>query len=57
MNKKGEEFSDEKLEKTALKLTGESADNILNGIKNEVRNFAAGAPQSDDITMLVIKVK
>ncbi|MCG6913491.1 SpoIIE family protein phosphatase [bacterium BMS3Abin03] len=57
MNKKGEEFSDEKLEKTALKLAGESADNILNGIKNEVRNFAAGAPQSDDITMLVIKVK
>ncbi|MEJ2506246.1 MAG: SpoIIE family protein phosphatase [Ignavibacteriaceae bacterium] len=57
MNKKGEEFSDEKLEKTALKLAGESADNILNGIKNEVRNFTAGAPQSDDITMLVIKVK
>lgn len=57
MNKKGEEFSDARLEQTALKLAGKCANEILDGIKNEVKNFAEGAAQSDDITMVVFKVK
>jgi sigma-B regulation protein RsbU (phosphoserine phosphatase) len=57
MNKNGEEFSDERLEKITVKLTGKCANEILEGIKNEVRKFAEGAPQSDDITMVVLKVK
>ena len=57
MNKRGEEFSDERLEKKALKLSDGSATEILDGIKNEVKIFTDGAPQSDDITMVIIKVK
>ncbi|HMN48555.1 MAG TPA: SpoIIE family protein phosphatase [Ignavibacteriaceae bacterium] len=57
MNKNGEEFSDEALEKLALSLSGKPAEEILQEIKNEVQHFAEGAPQSDDITLVVIKVK
>lgn len=57
MNKDGEEFSDERLEKTAQLLKEKSADEILNGIKKEVQLFSEGSPQSDDLTMLVMKVK
>lgn len=57
LNTQEEEFSDEKLEETAIKLSSGSAAEILDGIKKEVQNFTEGAPQSDDITMVVIKVK
>jgi sigma-B regulation protein RsbU (phosphoserine phosphatase) len=57
LNPQGEEYSDEKLEETALRLSSGSATEILNGIKKEVHDYAKGAPQSDDITMVVIKVK
>jgi sigma-B regulation protein RsbU (phosphoserine phosphatase) len=65
-NVNDEEFSDEKLEMLALSLSSSvsissevprSAGDILNSIQTEVKSFAAGAVQSDDITMLVIKVK
>ncbi|MHB1688661.1 MAG: PP2C family protein-serine/threonine phosphatase [Ignavibacteriaceae bacterium] len=51
-----EEFSDEKLEILSLKFANLSAEEILDNIKFEVQSFAKGALQSDDITMLVIKV-
>lgn len=51
-----EEFSDEKLESLSLKLANLPAGEILRGIKNEVQSFAKGTLQSDDITMLVVKV-
>ena len=57
MNKRGEEFSEEKLEKLALSLSNKSAEQILNEINQEVQNFVSGNIQSDDITMIVIKVK
>ncbi len=57
MNKKGEEFSDGALEKLSLQAADASAENILKKIQNEVHNFTSGAAQSDDITLLVIKVK
>jgi len=57
MNKRGEEFSDERLEKIAVELAGKCANEILEGIKNEVKQFTEGAPQSDDITMVILKVK
>jgi sigma-B regulation protein RsbU (phosphoserine phosphatase) len=52
-----EEFSDEKLEALALNLSPEPAEKILNTIRNEVQQFAAGTIQSDDITLVVLKVK
>ena len=57
VNPQGEEYSDEKLEETALRLSSGSASEILEGIKKEVHDYAKGAPQSDDITMVVMKVK
>ena len=57
MNKKGEEFSDESLEKISLEMANESAENILKRIQSEVQKFADGANQSDDITLVVVKVK
>jgi len=65
-NTKDDEFSDEKLEMLALSLSSSisigserphSADEILTAIQSEVKAFASGADQSDDITLLVIKVK
>ena len=57
MNKESEEFSDERLEENSIKLSSLSAKEILDGIKNEVTDFTKGASQSDDITMVVLKVK
>lgn len=57
MNKKSEEFSDETLEKLSLEMAGASAETILKKIQSEVQNFTSGATQSDDITLLVVKVK
>ena len=57
MNKEFQEFSDERLEKHCIKLADLSAKEILDGIKNEVTDFTKGTSQSDDITMVVLKVK
>jgi len=57
MNKREEEYSDERLEETAIRLASGTANEILEGIKKEVYEFANGAPQSDDITMVILKVK
>ncbi len=57
MNKAGEEFSDEKLEKIAKETSNKSAQEILKSIKKEVQNFSSGTIQSDDITLIVIKIK
>lgn len=57
MNKNGEEFSDEKLEKIVSSIYSESPKFILDKIKAQVEEFTVGAEQSDDITCLVLKVK
>lgn len=57
MNPNGEEFSDERLEKFVLGLVGKSANEISQNIMNEVSQFSYGTMQSDDITLMVIKVK
>ena len=54
---KDEEFSDEKLENLVLELSHKSAKEILTVIQKEVHTFASGAVQSDDITLMAIKVK
>lgn len=56
MNKNGEEFSDERLEKLSLSLIDKSAKDISESINSEIRKFTNGANQSDDITLMVIKV-
>jgi sigma-B regulation protein RsbU (phosphoserine phosphatase) len=57
MDKSRNEFSDERLEQLAVQLYKKSAEEILSSIQTEVQNFSKGAVQSDDITLMVIKVK
>ena len=57
MNKKGEEYSDESLEKLSLEIAGDSSENIMKIIQSDVQKFTDGANQSDDITLVVVKVK
>jgi sigma-B regulation protein RsbU (phosphoserine phosphatase) len=65
-NTNDDEFSDEKLEMLALSLSSSvsigsekphCAGEILTAIQSEVKAFASGADQSDDITLLVVKIK
>lgn len=57
MNQKGDEFSDERLEKMSINSASRSAEEISNIIQSEVSKFAYGTIQSDDITLMIIKVK
>lgn len=57
MNFEGEEYSDEKLEELILTLDNLNAEESLNKILTSVKEHTKGAPQSDDITAMVIKVK
>lgn len=52
-----EQFGEAKLEQVIGGLQGSSSENIVNAINTEVHTFAGEAPQSDDITVLVIKNK
>jgi len=52
-----EEFSDERLEKFVVGITDKTAAEILSAIRNEVQEFTYGAVQSDDITLMIVKVK
>ncbi len=56
-NKNDEEFSDEKLESLSLNINSFNASEIVGKIKDEVQFFAQGTTQSDDITLVVIKVR
>jgi sigma-B regulation protein RsbU (phosphoserine phosphatase) len=56
-NTSDDEFSDEKLEELSLLYSEKPAEEIVFAIRREVQNFSMGAIQSDDITLLVLKVK
>ena len=55
-NKNDDEFSDEKFEALCLNYSDLSSAEMIVKIKEEVRKFADGTSQSDDITILIIKV-
>jgi len=57
MDKKQNEYSDERLEKLVLSFNNKSSKEVLTSIQADVKNFTSGAIQSDDITLLVLKVK
>ena len=50
-------FSDERLHLLLGRTPGASAEEIVSNVLNEVRIFAGGAPQSDDITAMAITFK
>jgi sigma-B regulation protein RsbU (phosphoserine phosphatase) len=57
MNSKGEEFGEERLEKCLRSAAGDGAEAIVARVVEEVRRHSAEAPQSDDITLLVLKAE
>ena len=56
MNYEMKEFSDERLERLAVTLNGLNANEVLQKINTEVEGFTKGAPQSDDVTCVIIRV-
>jgi sigma-B regulation protein RsbU (phosphoserine phosphatase) len=56
MNVKDEEFTDARLEEVLRTNLGSSAADMVRAMSDAVKLHTAGAPQSDDITMIAIKV-
>ncbi len=55
MNPESKQYSNRRFENTLNQLTGKSVNEILNGLREDVRKFVKKASQSDDITMLAVK--
>jgi serine phosphatase RsbU (regulator of sigma subunit)/pSer/pThr/pTyr-binding forkhead associated (FHA) protein len=55
VNKAGEEFGDERLIQSFTSRQGQPLQEILDGVINDVRAFADGADQNDDMTVLVMR--
>ncbi|MGE3541206.1 MAG: PP2C family protein-serine/threonine phosphatase [Candidatus Tectimicrobiota bacterium] len=53
-NRQGAIFSVERLEAHLRQAAGQAPQELLQGIVQAVREFAAGAPQSDDLTLLAV---
>jgi sigma-B regulation protein RsbU (phosphoserine phosphatase) len=51
----GQMYKEERLEVITKKLNNLSPREISRGIMDDIREFIQGAPQSDDITMLILK--
>ena len=56
MNEKGEDFTEERLQNVLREISGKTASEIVRHVKAAVEAYEGNAPQSDDITMLVINV-
>jgi phosphoserine phosphatase RsbU/P len=57
MNPAGEIFGFDRLIETTQLSSGDSAESLLRGILDQVNGFAAGAPQHDDLTLIVIQAR
>jgi sigma-B regulation protein RsbU (phosphoserine phosphatase) len=53
----GEEFGEERLVRTVQDARGQSAQFICGHLIKTVRQFASDAVESDDMTLIVVKVK
>jgi sigma-B regulation protein RsbU (phosphoserine phosphatase) len=49
-------YGSERLAEAVASLASFSADAVLGGIVDGITAFAAGAPQSDDVTLAILKV-
>ncbi len=56
MNAADEDFTEERLQETFKTHSHLPAPEILTQIRHEVERFSSGIPQSDDLTMLVVKI-
>jgi len=55
MNSNEEQFGEERLQSVLLRERDRSAGEIIDAVVKEVRNHAGAHPQSDDITIMVVK--
>ena len=55
MNTEGKEFGEERIERVLHKYHTESVENILFHLQTSIRDYILGAPQSDDITLVLLK--
>jgi sigma-B regulation protein RsbU (phosphoserine phosphatase) len=55
MNRSMDEYGESRLRQMMIGASDKSASVFLGGIVSDVEKFVAGEPQSDDLTMLVIK--
>ncbi|MFA6456197.1 MAG: SpoIIE family protein phosphatase [Bacteroidota bacterium] len=53
----GIDYTEERLEQFVKKQKGRSAESILTEIKTEIQRYSTGAPQSDDITLVVLRAR
>jgi serine phosphatase RsbU (regulator of sigma subunit) len=56
-NPAGEMFGDERLRTLVRGFEGKSALQLADAVRAAVRDFSSGAPQADDITLLVLKYR
>jgi sigma-B regulation protein RsbU (phosphoserine phosphatase) len=56
-NPQNELFEEVRLRKIMETFTGDTVDGLAESIKEGMRAFTEGAPQSDDITILVVQYK
>jgi sigma-B regulation protein RsbU (phosphoserine phosphatase) len=55
MNKEGVDYTEERVEQFLRNVAPSSAQGMLENIQNEIARYTSGAPQSDDITLVVMK--
>jgi sigma-B regulation protein RsbU (phosphoserine phosphatase) len=55
MNKEGVDYTEERVEQFLRNVAPSSAQGILENLQNEIARYTSGAPQSDDITLVVMK--
>lgn len=55
MNSDDEQFSEDRIQSDLARLKNNSIQQITDGVMDSVKAFSQGVPQSDDITMLIIK--
>ena len=55
MNTEGVDYTEERLEEIVVAQRHASAREVIDVIRTELQTFTEGTPQSDDITMLVLK--
>jgi sigma-B regulation protein RsbU (phosphoserine phosphatase) len=56
MNEGGDRFGAARLREVLARSCGRPAQEVLDGVVNGVESFAAGAPQSDDLTLMVVRI-
>ncbi len=56
-NPEGEEYGEERLQELLRTVSHLSADEVRESVVREVREWCAAAPQHDDLTFIVLKVK